>query len=60
PARIVRAHFEEALNEPVDTAVLRSQGMYLNPAPRGDSAAREALRAEFGIPTDAALVLGVG
>ncbi len=60
PARIVRAHFEEALNEPVDTAVLRSQGMYLNPAPRGDSAAREALRAEFGIPAEAPLVLGVG
>ena len=60
PARIVRAQFEEALERPVDRAMLRPQGMYLNPAPRGDTAARNALRAEFGIPADAPLVLGVG
>ena len=60
PAAIVRAQFEEVLEKPVARAVLRPQGLYLAPAPRGDTAARNALRAEFGIPTDAALVLGVG
>ena len=60
PARIVRAQFEETLGQPVARAALRPQGLYLQPAPRGDITARDALRAEFGIAADAALVLGVG
>lgn len=59
PARIVREHFEEALGRPTDRPVLRPQGMYLRPA-TPDPAARAGLRAEFGIPADAPLVLGVG
>jgi len=59
PANIVREHFEEELGRKLDTAVLRPQGMYLRPAPR-DDAARSTLRAEYGIPENAPLVLGVG
>ena len=59
PASVVREHFQKALGKPVARTELRPQGMYLRPAPR-DAAGRDALRAEFGIPADAPLVLGVG
>ncbi len=59
PARIVKTQFEEALGRKLNHALIRPQGLYLSPAPR-DQADRDALRAEFGIPAKAPLLLGVG
>lgn len=59
PARIVRDQFQETLGSALPQAGIRPQGLYLSPAPRND-ADRAALRAEFGIATDAPLILGAG
>ncbi|MRX50211.1 glycosyltransferase [Paracoccus sp. S-4012] len=62
-ATAVQRDFEAAAGGPVPQAVIRPQGLYQRREARTASTAaeaRRAVRAEFGVPASARLLLGVG
>lgn len=62
PSRVVQRQFEEFVGMPVETGIVRPQGIYLSPTICEDAAisADQIIRSRHDLPDDGRIVLGVG